>query len=352
MDEVTVHVVDYTNNGHGAWTNPPTTTPDGSVATHWDIYIDPWSQDAADYAQHFGGNWQMALNYMVQHEFGHANQINYQFWTAYNGDANALQAQEVLADAYADGLNTNFPTDSGFTTFTGYHPGMIIMGGTSGPDVLEGTTQTAFITGGGGIDTVDYSTATAGIVADLTPRTSWPTPMNIYFGITNLSGSPYNDTLIGDANNNTITGGAGDDSIAGGDGNDYLQGNQGFDTINGNAGNDTIHGGADGDLVRGGQGNDYIIGDNSNDQIYGDVGNDTMTGGGGADAFYTQHGFGSDVITDFNQAEGDKIHVLGGASWTTFQSGANTVVQLDDGTVLTLQNVQSSTLTPGWIVAG
>ena len=46
-------------------------------------------------------------------------------------------------------------------------------------------------------------------------------------GISNVLGSPYDDTIIGNARDNTLIGGAGDDLVIGGDGRDVLVGGTG-----------------------------------------------------------------------------------------------------------------------------
>jgi serralysin len=94
-------------------------------------------------------------------------------------------------------------------------------------------------------------------------------------------------------------------------------------------------------MLFGGLGNDYLSGD---------LGNDTMTGGAGADVFRAFAGGGMDVITDFNRAEGDQIRLDPGTAYNAVQSGADVIVQLSGGAQVTLQNVQLSALTPGWIV--
>ena len=82
--------------------------------------------------------------------------------------------------------------------------------------------------------------------------------------------------------------------------------------------------------------------------LAGDAGNDTLTGGTGADAFYIGAGHGADVVTDFNRAQGDAVDA--GADYTASQQGANVLVQLSDGTSLTLLNTQLSSLDSGWII--
>ncbi len=115
-----------------------------------------------------------------------------------------------------------------------------------------------------------------------------------------FNGGNGNDTLDGSAANGPLLGrgGAGDDLLISGSGNDVLLGG---------AGNDTLQGGAGADVLNGGTGNDILIGG---------LGRDVLTGGPGADVFRflstddlpAPHGrVGPETITDFSQAEGDRI---------------------------------------------
>jgi len=197
-----------------------------------------------------------------------------------------------------------------------------------------------------------------------------------------------NDTMSGDAGNDTISDEGGSNFLTGGDGNDVIQGGSGFDRTNGNAGNDTVHGaagddwvtggkdqdaltgddgndilngnlgndtgdgGAGNDTVRGGQGDDVLSGGDGNDFLTGDLGNDTLTGGAGADAFRAFSGGGHDVITDFNAAEGDRVVLDPGTTYTATQSGADVVLDLGGGAQTVLKNVTLTALPAGWIVGG
>jgi len=78
-------------------------------------------------------------------------------------------------------------------------------------------------------------------------------------------------------------GAAGDDSITGG---------TGVDNLYGGANNDTLHGGAGADVLQGGTGNDILFGNAGADLF--------IWGGGDADG-------STDIIKDFNIAEGDKV---------------------------------------------
>jgi Ca2+-binding RTX toxin-like protein len=196
-----------------------------------------------------------------------------------------------------------------------------------------------------------------------------------------LTGGTGADTLTGLNGSNTLFGGDGADHIVGGAGFNQINGNKGADIItgkslvgdwllggqgadqinaaqstghniiNGNIGVDTITGGSGGDTLRGGQGDDVIVGGSGSDWISGDLGNDTLTGGGGADTFHAVSGTGVDRITDFHQYEGDRLHIDAGATYTTSQVGADTVVDLSNGDQMILAGVQRASLTAGWIFA-
>ncbi|THD79844.1 MAG: hypothetical protein E7812_08155 [Phenylobacterium sp.] len=198
-------------------------------------------------------------------------------------------------------------------------------------------------------------------------------------GTNAITAGPGNDEIIAKGADNTLSGGAGDDFIngspgfdaingnlgndlidGGSGGNDWLLGGQGDDSIvahsgdnllHGNLGNDTLQGGTGHDTMHGGQGDDVIVGGSGNTWISGDMGNDTLTGGQGADTFHTGAGMGHDVVTDFSAAQGDRVQVDAGVSWTVSQSGANTLVTLSDGTSMTLDNVTATNLPSGWIFA-
>ncbi|MGE4167572.1 MAG: beta strand repeat-containing protein, partial [Xanthobacteraceae bacterium] len=71
--------------------------------------------------------------------------------------------------------------------------------------------------------------------------------------------------------------------------------------------NDTIIGSSGNDRILGLGGNDKLYGGDGNDTLIGGLGNDTLTGGNGADTFVLDSFTGTDIITDYNGAEGDVI---------------------------------------------
>lgn len=160
------------------------------------------------------------------------------------------------------------------------------------------------------------------------------------------------DDVHGNQGNDTVSGGHGDDWVVGGKDEDQLFGDEGLDIVYGNLGNDTCEGGTGADVVRGGQGNDVLRGGDGADFLSGDLGDDTITGGAGADIFNSFGAAGLDRVTDFNRAEGDRIRLDPGSTYTASQQGADTVVEVTGGARVVLVGVQLSSLDPGWIFVG
>jgi len=107
--------------------------------------------------------------------------------------------------------------------------------GNGGNDTFIGGHGHAFIDGGSGdtADMVMYSDATAGVTVDLSLGTahgsgSWADSLS---NIEYITGSSYNDVLVGNSSANMINGGLGNDTIYGGGGADTLLGGSGNDSI-------------------------------------------------------------------------------------------------------------------------
>lgn len=173
-----------------------------------------------------------------------------------------------------------------------------------------------------------------------------------------VSAGPGNDTVNGNAGADMINGNEGDDSVAGGRDADSVYGGRGDDTVNGNMeadlvfGNmdaDLLYGGQDDDTLYGGQGNDTLYGDRANDWLWGDRGDDTLTGGMGADTFAFATGSGTDVILDFNAADGDRISLAPGRTYTLGVAGGDATLVFADGQVA-LRNVTPAQFSTAWIV--
>jgi hypothetical protein len=162
-------------------------------------------------------------------------------------------------------------------------------------------------------------------------------------------GGAFADALQGNQGDDVLHGMGGDDIVVGGKDNDQQYGEDGEDIVWGNLGNDTLDGGNGNDQVRGGQGDDSISGGAGNDFISGDRGNDTESGGAGADIFHGSQDAGIDKVLDFNLAEGDRVQLDPGTTYSVSQVGADTVIDMGGGNQMVLVGVQMSTLTPGWI---
>ena len=119
--------------------------------------------------------------------------------------------------------------------------------------------------------------------------------------IENLFGSDHDDNLFGDNGANGFQGAGGDDTLLGFGDDDYLGGGLGKDLLNGGGGHDILSGGPGGDTLVGGAGADTF----SRLQF---VSLDEYESAGSS----PNGGFdlpNTDVILDFNYAEGDRIEI-------------------------------------------
>ncbi len=90
--------------------------------------------------------------------------------------------------------------------------------------------------------------------------------------------SEGDDTLWGDEGNDRLDGGYGNDQIRGGTGDDILTDLGGDDNIQGGDGNDVIHGGNGINLIIGGFGQDFIVTGEDANESFGGQGNDFIFG--------------------------------------------------------------------------
>jgi Ca2+-binding RTX toxin-like protein len=165
-------------------------------------------------------------------------------------------------------------------------------------------------------------------------------------GADSLFGGDGNDVIFGAASNDLLFGGDGADMLHGGADNDRLNGDAGNDTLIGEQGNDRLVGGDDHDLLDGGAGKDTLDGGHGNDTLAGGLGEDLMTGGAGADVFVFEDRMNNDRITDFqNGTDLLDFSAFGFASITDLmisQSGNATVIRVNAGNALTLDNIDSN----------
>ncbi len=218
-----------------------------------------------------------------------------------------VETQNVVDTVYGDEGNDTIWTGAGNDYLNG-GTGDDKLFGENGNDILVGGQGADALNGGDGIDTADYSASAAGVNVSLLTGQGHggDAEGDTLVLIENLTGSNFNDTLIGDAGNNVLIAGAGDDVLVGGAGADVLNGGDGIDTadystssaaVNVNLETGVAHGGdAEGDTLIsienlvGSKFDDVLVGDANVNKIYGGDGNDTITGGHNDDFMYGGNG--------------------------------------------------------------
>ena len=213
----------------------------------------------------------------------------------------------------------------------------------AGNDVLNGGAGADLLDGGDDIDTATYATAVAvsnrtgeGVTVNLADslQNTGEATGDTFVSIENVTGSSFNDTLVGDGNDNVLSGGKGDDFLVGGAGND---------TLNGDDGTDTVSYAAVGPLgvnvnldtgVATGDGTDTItdveniIGSAYDDTLTGDGFDNVITGGAGNDMI--DGGAGSDTASYQDAAVGVTVDLSIVVSQNTSGSGSDTLVSIEN----------------------
>ncbi|MEM9207047.1 MAG: calcium-binding protein, partial [Pseudomonadota bacterium] len=263
--------------------------------------------DTVDYGQSAGG---IALNL----EAG----------TATGGDAegDTFSGIEVFRGS---GLNDTLAGSSGIDVFFGAGGNDSLSGslgddqldGGTGDDFLDGGAGADSLVGGSGSDTASYAFSNDAVYIDLENQivSGGEADGDTFSSIENVTGSAFNDTLIGDDAVNVLTGGAGADRLQGGRGGDTLDGGDGVDVADysGSTASVTVNlatatgssGTAQGDILRnienviGSSSADLLIGDDGVNQLEGGGGDDVLRGGVGADTLIG--GDGAD-IADYSDA--------------------------------------------------
>lgn len=206
-----------------------------------------------------------------------------------------------------------------------------LINGNQGNDALNinAGAATSSIFGGVGDDTITLTTTLTSSAVQANEGTD---TITIAAG-TSISGSTVNgnegnDTITVNAitafTTSTIFGGAGNDTI------NAAASNVGI-VVQADDGNDAVTGGAGTDTQAGGAGNDTLTGG---------TGNDNLTGGTGADDFVFNSiaTNGSDIITDFNVGQGDRLN-LDATTVTSLANGVTgTTINLFSFAALANQN--------------
>jgi Ca2+-binding RTX toxin-like protein len=238
--------------------------------------------------------------------------------------------------------------------------------GSTGDDTFQTFGGVDTVTGGAGVDTVDYSRdyrlgGSSGVTVDLSTNsaTDGLGDKDILNEIENVVGTQFADSLTGNASANLLIGNAGNDNLGGGSGHDTLDGGAGGDILLGGADNDAYYVDNAGDVVietsSGGTadrvyttvnhtltghvevlygvglsalnltGNtlaNTIVGTSTANKINGGLGRDTLYGGAGKDTFVFNSKPSSsnfDKLADYSTAN-DSIH-LENAVFTKLKAG-------------------------------
>ncbi|MEY3886194.1 MAG: hypothetical protein RL650_286 [Pseudomonadota bacterium] len=184
----------------------------------------------------------------------------------------SIEAVHVIGSTQNDNLQLTIGNDivsgeDGNDYIVGW-AGDDLLFGNAGNDHLRPGSGKDTVDGGEGWDHVDYWEEASdlpelggyGVFVDLSKRTaidSWGFT-DLLVSIESVSGSQYNDELLGDEFRNWLGGQAGDDLLDGKEGDDSLEGHDGNDTMYGGMGNDWFRGGPGNDEIYGGEGIDHI----------------------------------------------------------------------------------------------
>lgn len=142
------------------------------------------------------------------------------------------------------------------------------------------------------------------------------------------SGTSGDDVINGSSWGDVVDGAEGHDTLYGDDGDDILAGGAGDDFVYGQADNDVLSGGAGSDEVVGGYGEDVLNGDAGTDHLWGGL----YGADGSRDIFVFEIGTGTDYVHDY-EAGLDRIDLSGFSSdWALISqcvSDAGWAAQLD-----------------------
>ena len=207
----------------------------------------------------------------------------------------AIATAQNTGGAGTDTL-TNFENlfGSGFNDFLTGDANANVLTGDAGNDTLDG---------GLGQDTAAYTNASAGVTVSLLiagAQNTVGSGSDTLISIEDLSGSAFNDTLIGNSGANKLSGGAGSDTLIGGLGDDALDGGDGLDTASYATAasgvsvslaivgaQNTLSAGIDTlisiENLTGSAFNDTLTGNSGDNVLTGGLGNDTLDGGEGLD---------------------------------------------------------------------
>jgi len=285
-----------------------------------------------------------------------SDSVDYSVLPAVNAISVELDGSNTVVLSVAGSTNQsltaveNVTGGQGDDVITGDNNDNTLEGGV-GDDTLQGSDGDDTLIGGSGSDTADYSKAGGSVVVDLQideATDDGDGGTDNLSSIENLSGSNFDDVLIGNASDNTLDGNAGADTLRGGAGVDVLDGGTGRDTAeysaatgvvsvdlasnvarqDGYGDSDTLQGIED---VIGSNQNDTILGDANDNALDGGLGDDLLRGGGGFDTL--TGGAGTGDTADYSLAAGQVVVDL------TSNSASND----GDGSFDTLSGIENVT---------
>lgn len=183
-----------------------------------------------------------------------------------NDGSGSIDYLRNVEHIHATRFNDSLTGDAGDNAFNGDAGDDNLVGG-PGNDWFDPGPGNDVIDGGADWDNLSYNMY-SGVTQGVDVNLASGVVANDGFGgadtvsnIERVSGSPFNDIIIGDANNNHLLGGAGNDTLNGGAGSDSLEGGEG---------DDTLIVSDNGDYLVGGSGNDiFILSDGVNATIEG-----------------------------------------------------------------------------------
>jgi VCBS repeat-containing protein len=150
-----------------------------------------------------------------------------------SGTVHVLPARAIGYEIDGAGGNDSIVAGVGADVVDGGSGNDTLEGG-MGNDTLDGGAGADVFIGGTGVDTATFHASPAGVFVSLDAAyaafQTGDAAGDAFFGVENLIGSDFNDTLIGDVAANLLAGGIGHDVLEGQSGNDTLDGGTGSNT--------------------------------------------------------------------------------------------------------------------------
>ena len=219
-------------------------------------------------------------------------------------DTASYAASSAAVTAYLDGTAGTGADAQGDTL-----SGIENLVGSAFDDTLVGDDQDNVLTGGAGADRIDggagidsatFADSKVGVTVYLDGRegAGGDAQGDTYVRVERLTGSAFDDRLVGDAAANMLTGGAGDDVLEGAGGADVLDGGEGFDIASYAGASAGVRAALDGSAMTGDAAgdrltaieelegsafDDTLVGDEGDNRLSGGAGDDVLVGGGGTD---------------------------------------------------------------------